>query len=143
MNKSLAEMQAQVTAWCERKGWKGPDAPAKTFGDCMALLHSEVSEAVEAYRSWGLKDATERRDPKTHKWVEGDQSWCKSHGWAGPCPSDQCPLPKPEGVGSEFADILIRLLDDCDRYGIDLEAEYERKMDYNETRAYRHGGRRL
>ena len=48
---------------------------------------------------------------------------------------------KPDDVGSELADILIRLLDTCKRYDVDLEAEYERKMAYNRTRSYRHGGK--
>jgi NTP pyrophosphatase (non-canonical NTP hydrolase) len=112
---------------------------------------------------------------------------------------------KPEGVGSEFADVLIRLVDMADvfgirlsgydhladlrapmsdsrfpvvtfgdhmtwlhreisaavisparlalvlrtlvtiarTYGIDLESEYVRKMAYNRTRPYQHGGRTL
>jgi hypothetical protein len=113
---------------------------------------------------------------------------------------------KPQGVGSEFADILIRLLDDdarfglglipafraykglrathehflcnvnalhvliarasechaagdgshvealaavwaylmqlCNLHGVNLQFEYRRKMDYNHTRPYQHGGRR-
>jgi hypothetical protein len=77
-----------------------------------------VSEALEAWRRWGTDDAT-------HDAEYPDRL-----------------NPKPEGVGSEFADIFIRLLDDCDRFGIDLRAEYERKMSYNRTRAYRHGGKR-
>lgn len=47
----------------------------------------------------------------------------------------------PQGVASEMADIFIRLLDDCGRFGVDLFAEYERKMAYNRTRPYRHGDR--
>jgi NTP pyrophosphatase (non-canonical NTP hydrolase) len=120
--KTLEEMQTEVTEWCERKGWKGEGSAPVTFGDTMALLHSEVSEALEAYRDWGLNDATM---PRTAKEAE----------ILGP--------PKPEGVGSEFADVLIRLLDDCDRWGVDLRFEFERKMAYNERRPYQHGGRIL
>src|SRR5262249_40737012 len=40
-------------------------------------------------------------------------------------------------------DVLIRLLDVCDIYGIDLATEYERKMAFNRTRPYQHGGRTL
>ena len=36
--------------------------------------------------------------------------------------------------------MLIRLLDIADIYGIDLYAEYRRKMAWNATRPYRHGG---
>jgi|SRR5882762_354320 len=51
------------------------------------------------------------------------------------------PNGKPDDVKSELADILIRLLDTCQRYNVDLELEYERKMAYNKTRPYRHGNR--
>jgi hypothetical protein len=162
----------------------------------MALLHSEVSEALEAWRVWGLADNT---SPPVRKAVL-TESRPRSV-------EVQDVLPKPEGVGSEFADILIRLLDDawlfgevdleagarriapivaggsfpadmnvlhdlislvshgpvggslgyeelwagilvflrqlCEKYGIDLEAEYERKMAYNRTRPRRHGNKRI
>lgn len=123
MSKSIPQMQAEVVQFCHDKGWSGPGGPSITFGDAMSMLHSEVSEAVEAYRVWGTSDAT---DPEPGEYAKG-----------------QPITPKPEGVGSEFADVLIRLLDDCDRYGIDLDAEYERKMAYNLTRSYRHGGKAM
>lgn len=48
---------------------------------------------------------------------------------------------KPEGLGSELADIIIRACDDAGALGIDLAAELRAKMDYNRTRAHRHGGK--
>lgn len=111
-NKSLKEMADEVTAWAITKGWE-PD-PERTFGDELALIHSEVSEALEAYRDWKFMDTTLKE--------EGS---------------------KPEGVGSEFADILIRLLHYANCHDINLEWEYERKMAYNEKRPWRHGGRNL
>lgn len=116
MAKSLAGMTAEVLEVNHALGWYDK---AVSFGEAMALLHSEVSEALEAWRRWDTDDAT------------------------GPRASSLSPLPKPEGVGSEFADVLIRLLDYCARFGIDLEAEYERKLAYNRTRPYRHGGRQM
>lgn len=50
---------------------------------------------------------------------------------------------KPEGVASEFADVFIRLLHYCECHGFNLEEEFIRKMQYNITRAYRHGGRNM
>jgi hypothetical protein len=38
---------------------------------------------------------------------------------------------------------LIRLLTECERFGVDLSAEVKRKFTYNRTRAHRHGGKRL
>lgn len=111
--RTLGAMTQEVMEWCHSKGWY--DNPV-SFLEAMALLHTEVSEAVEAWRKWGTDDAT---DPT----IEPNL------------------IHKPEGIGSEFADVLIRLLDDCGRFGIDLEAEYHRKMAYNRTRPYRHGKR--
>lgn len=119
MSKTLAEMKAEVNEYCQAKGWRKHPL---SFGDKIALLHSEVSEALEAYRNWGLEDATG---------IDEAGFVVKTSP------------PKPEGVGSEFADVLIRLLDDCAYFGIDLEAEYERKMAFNRSRPYRHGGKAL
>lgn len=48
---------------------------------------------------------------------------------------------KPEGIASEYADILIRIGHYSTLLGIDLQAEVERKLDYNMTRPYRHGNK--
>lgn len=86
----------------------------RTFFDELFLLASEVFEAGDAWRDHGFHDVV------------------------GPgCPA------KPLSVGSELADVLIRLLDTAYRNGIDLMAEYQRKVKYNLTRGYRHGGKRL
>lgn len=106
---ALAEMTAEVRALNIEKGWRTGD---NTFGAYIALLHSEVSEALEAYRARRLEFYA-------------------------------APNGKPDDVGSEMADVLIRLLDMCDVFGIDIDAEYERKMAYNRARPYRHGGRAL
>ncbi len=105
MSKSLAAMTAEVDEFCKEKGWR--DNPV-SFGEAMALLHSEVSEALEEWRDHGLEERPDMHD-----------------------------------VGAEFADVLIRLLDDCQLFGVDLEEQYERKMHYNRQRSYRHGGKRL
>jgi NTP pyrophosphatase (non-canonical NTP hydrolase) len=98
--KDLAAMTAEVQEHGRADGWY--DSPV-SFGEAMAYLHSEVSEAFEAWRIWGLSDGT-----------------------AGSAISPGGdPGAKPEGIGSEFADVLIRLLDCCVRFGVDLEAERE------------------
>lgn len=47
-----------------------------------------------------------------------------------------------KNLGEETADIFIRLLDICEHADIDLEAEYEKKMEKNWKRDYRHGNKR-
>jgi len=181
----LRDMQREVAEFCEAKGWR--EEPI-AWGEAMALLHTEIAEASDAWRRWGTADAT--------------QAVVHTAGMG-----TRLANPKPEGVGSEFADVFIRLLDDADLwgwdleaaanqvwlfglydtflentnalhtlvgrlssagdgaaifggaeelagavlvllrqlsecYGIDLLAEYERKMAYNRTRPYKHGGKR-
>jgi NTP pyrophosphatase (non-canonical NTP hydrolase) len=50
---------------------------------------------------------------------------------------------KPIGFPSEIADVLIRVLDCANFYGIDLEKEFLLKMEYNKTRPMRHGGKAI
>lgn len=50
---------------------------------------------------------------------------------------------KPDDFASEVADVYIRLLDTCYRHGINLDVEFERKIAYNWTRDYKHGGKKL
>jgi len=82
------------------------------FGDIIALAHSELSEAYEEHR-------------KGHHPTE------TYHGVGG----------KPEGIPSELADVVIRLLDFCEAEGIDLEKAVIEKDTYNQSRPYRHGGK--
>lgn len=82
------------------------------FGTLIALCHSELSEALEEYRKG--KSPTE-----VYKSEEG----------------------KLEGIPYELADVVIRIMDMCGYYGIDLNSAIRKKMKYNEGRSYRHGGK--
>jgi len=139
--KSLEQMAEEVCANNIDKGWFEKD---RTFGDEMALLHSEVSEMFEEFRNRGDVGNSFRfefgpESPVKHVGpvhLPGDEDLAQQWRDAGM-------VPKPIGAASEAADVLIRLLDTCHRYGIDLGAEYEQKMAYNRTRPHRHGGKAL
>lgn len=209
MGLTLAEITAEVREVNIAKGWRpaGGGPGENTWGDYIALLHSEVSEALEAYRDHRLADATA-------DFGDGECSCAMSETSMNHCPvhGPEARI-KPEGVGSELADVLIRLVDMADvfgfwigepgstladwdyrirpglvsfgdhltwlhslisimwhargaklrasvprscgpflmealastarHFGIDLEAEYRRKIEYNRTREWQHGGRTL
>jgi NTP pyrophosphatase (non-canonical NTP hydrolase) len=46
---------------------------------------------------------------------------------------------KPEGLGVEMADAVIRIADFCGYHGINLQDIIARKMAFNQTREYKHG----
>jgi NTP pyrophosphatase (non-canonical NTP hydrolase) len=123
LDEALTRAAGVVEEVNRANGWFDDD---RTFGDDIALLHSEVSEALEAYRDHGLVDVTGDLCPTTADGIHIHGNLCK-----------------PEGVGSELADVLVRLLDTCTRRGINLADEFHRKVEYNATRGHRHGGKRL
>jgi NTP pyrophosphatase (non-canonical NTP hydrolase) len=49
---------------------------------------------------------------------------------------------KPQGMATELADAVIRILDLCAYHGINMEEEMIRKMQYNISRTHKHGGKR-
>lgn len=100
--KTMLERRDEVREWTIRKGWRGVNAPSRTFGDDMSLLHSEVSEMLEAYRT-----------NKLDRWSVWDDGWTvggESEHSVEKGTFDYHNA-KPEGVASELADTLIRLLD--------------------------------
>ena len=166
---NLTDLQREAHAIAKDHGWWDEE---RTFGDCIALVHSELSEALEAYR-------------EKHIWADWRQLQTYPNG-------------RPRGVASELADVVIRVADMAEwyewklpkrqllafdpnesfgehivsahemlsdvrgseptdvlsdfveyiramaaHYGIDLDAAIEAKMEHNRTRSYRHGGEAL
>ena len=50
---------------------------------------------------------------------------------------------KMEGVPRELADVVIRVMDLAEYYGIDLEKVIAEKHAFNKTRPFKHGGKKL
>ena len=112
---TLDELATRVAELNREKGWEDDD---RSFGDEISLLVEELSEAFREYRN--LRGFTET-------YYEPD---AKGN-------------PEPHGIPVELGDVLIRLLDTCNRHGIDIEEAVTLKLEYNATREYRHGGKRV
>lgn len=112
--------------------------PAPSLPESIALIHSELSEALEEYREGNpLVYGTCALAPEGCKYSGicdrvGNPG---GEGIDGPC--------KPEGVAVELCDAIIRILDTLAYYGVDVEAVLEAKHAYNTGRPYRHGGKKI
>lgn len=146
-----------------RRAWKGEN---RGMPEVLALIHSEVTEVLEEHRN-GHKPtetyyrvtATEMAEGQTrqanetranedgsldyrlnpHLWDRDDTC-----GWHRMTPDIAPSLGfdmKPEGVPTEMADIIIRVLDAACAYGIDIDKAIAEKVAYNRTRPYKHGGK--
>lgn len=112
----------------ETEGFGGK--PKRNMGEMIALMHSELSEALEA-------------------WRDGDDITRVSYTSPDGALIDQYYVDrgmltenaKPVGVASEFADVIIRVLDTCHTLGIPIVEALLTKSRYNISRPYRHGGK--
>lgn len=117
----LRDLQTAVYASAKEKGWwpeiepEGNRKYVPNIPEKLALVHSEISEALEAFREVQFESDLRRV------------------GFEGL---------KPVGFATELADAVIRILDLCAYLDIDLGAVILEKMAYNRTRPHRHGGKR-
>lgn len=95
----------------EHGWWDGTTRENCPVAEKIALMHSELSEALEEYRN--------------HKPDIYDEEG------------------KPEGIAVELADCIIRILDLAGFMGWDIENALLIKMGYNQSRPYRHGGKKI
>lgn len=130
VEKGFVTMQMAVTINNHQKGWRSGDLEPqrRNFGELIALLHSEVSEALEAYRD-GIPVSRVLYENPLDK-ADLVKSFI-SHG----------ELAKPVGVASELADVIIRVLDMADEWDIPLVQALIEKHRFNQSRPARHGGK--
>lgn len=106
---------------------KGFFEKEKNIGEMLCLIHSEVSEALEA-----------DRNGKYCKISKPEENVLM--GWASDIDFRQDYIAKVKGTfEEEMADILIRVLDMCAFRGIDIDFHVKAKMRYNASRTHKHG----
>ena len=123
---NINEIQKEIHKNAKEHGWWDEE---RTFGDIIALCHSELSEALEEYR-----DGNKIRPGEPAPMI-----YYSGGGYVATSTTLTCK--KPEGIAVELADCIIRILDYCGHAGIDIAEAISIKHEYNKTRPYKHGGK--
>lgn len=101
-------LEDEVTDISESKGWEIPVNDPEKLGNKIALMHSELTEALEGLRIG---------DPKSEH------------------------IPEFTQMEEEFADTMIRIMHFAKRMKLRVAAAMMAKMEFNETRPVKHGGK--
>ena len=107
---ALNDIAALVGKNAIDKGFRNAEPNRDMLGTRLLLVVSEVCEALESVRKGDMVQ-------DVHVTKQG----------------------KLEGFPTELADVIIRVLDLCDEYGIDVGRVCSAKHEYNLTREARHG----
>lgn len=116
----IKKLAIEVHQLANEKGWYDiAESDSEFIKRAVCNLHAEVSELYEAWRNGTLDDYCDKADKMAEAGIR--------------------PITCLE---EELADIIIRVLDDCERLGVDIEKAIKSKHSFNKTRPYRHGGKR-
>ena len=140
--KQFRKQQKDIHENAIKHGWYEED---RSFGDLIALVHSELSEALEEHRNGrGFKEIYYADNGKPYekpyiKFITHEVG--AKEKLLDSMRNDISR--KVEGIPTELADVVIRVMDMCEYYGIDLWSAVEIKSAYNKTRPHKHGGKVL
>lgn len=131
-NAPLNTLRDKALEIATAHGFKNASIP-----EDIALMHSELSEALEDFRDGAMPTAIwyEQKVEPSNNTFRTNQSYHEHNSVKI--------LNKPCGIPSEMADVVIRVLHFCGKHGIDIQQAVLEKMQFNEARPYKNGGKKI
>ena len=170
----IKRLAAKINKTAHEKGWY--EKGERNFHEVVALMHSELSEALEEWRAGHgitevriengkpegvpieLADAYIRIIDTCHelelpietlggsvsdKSIPFSVDIANLHWGLSQALDDlDLDVTKPEPKSWQLGAVAAEIERVCENWGIDLEAAVLQKMAYNESRPYRHGGKK-
>lgn len=150
MSKSFENIAKKIRRINDLNGWTYPkDAWENKYfvSSILALMHSEISEALESYRGSKVFTPVTRYelnafgkpfyiDGKYYVAVNGEKA---ELGYMKKPTEDEI----EKLFAFELADVFIRVLDASTGLKIDLEKYILEKIEINAKRGYKHGGKKI
>lgn len=134
---ALNDLSRIINDWAEKKGWnEGEDSVMRKSSD-IALMHSELSEALEFVRKKPQYICMTTGCPNFGELDNYPQCTCDRGRVEAKVCDDH--VPSLTGEAAELADVLIRIFHYCGRRGINLGEAVRLKHEYNIKRPYKHG----
>ena len=126
----INELAREVHQNARNKGFFDSE---KNIGEMLCLIHSEVSEALEADRKDKHTNVSEivlgGLSDKNYGHTFNDDEYFKHH----------FNVLVKDTFEDELADIMIRVIDLAAFKGVDLEKHIKAKMRFNSLREHKHG----
>jgi len=129
MKVNLNELSKSIHANNEIRGFWDGGVEAKNIGEVLCLIHSEVSEALEADRKNHHAKGNMIKSINEYLDSQIDRDYFKQ----------EFERTVKNSFEDEMADIIIRVLDVCGAMKIDIDWHIEQKLKYNSLREFKHG----